>query len=197
MTLTANQLVLQPDDFIDDAARLGCSIAAIRAVAFVESYGGGFCPDLFPKTLFEGHYFSRLTKGKYDKSHPTISFPKWTPETKKFYGKGWQAERARLDLACTLDRTAALQSASWGTFQVMGANHAVCGFKTVQQFVNAMCKDSNAHLDAFTTFVLESGLDDELRDLRWADFARKYNGPGYAANKYDVKMAQAYDKFNK
>lgn len=185
------KLILLPEDFIDDAKRIGCEVEAIRAVAQVESSGGGFCPDGFPKTLFEGHYFDRLTKGKYRASHPNISYPKWT---RQFYGKSWQEERARLDLAISLDRTAALQSASWGTFQVMGANHAVCGFKTVQQFVNAMCKDANTHLEAFTTYVIENGLADELRDLRWSDFARIYNGPGYAANKYDVKMDKAYKR---
>jgi hypothetical protein len=28
----------------------------------------------------------------------------------------------------------------------------------------------------------------------WAKFARGYNGPGYAQNAYDVKLAQAYEK---
>lgn len=186
-----NKLILQPEDFLDDAARLGCEVEAIRAVAQVEGAGEGFCPDGFPKTLFEGHYFHRLTKGKYSASHPTISYPTWT---RKFYGRTWQAERARLETAISLDRTAALQSASWGLFQIMGANHAVCGFKTVQAFVNAMCKDANMHLEAFTTYVLANGLADELRELRFADFARIYNGPGYAVNKYDVKMLAAYKK---
>jgi N-acetylmuramidase len=185
---------LVAEDFIDDAERLGCEVAAIQAVAEVESGGGsGFCPDGFPKTLFEGHYFHKLTKGKFDASHPTISYPKWT---RQFYGKTWQAERARLETAMTLDRNAALMSASWGTFQVMGANFAVCGFKTVQQFVNAMCKDSNAHLAAFTEFIIENGLQDELIEGRWADFARIYNGPGFAVNKYDVKLAAAYEKYS-
>lgn len=183
---------LQYEDFLDDAATLGCEVAAIQAVAEVESGGStGFCPDDFPKTLFEGHYFSKLTKGKYDNAYPTISYPKWT---RQFYGKGWQAERARLELAMSLDRNAALMSASWGTFQVMGANFAVCGYKTIQQFVNAMCKDSNAHLAAFTQFIIENGLQDELIDHRWDDFARIYNGPGQVPT-YSVKLAKAYDKY--
>src|SRR5262249_39155616 len=31
----------------------------------------------------------------------------------------------------------------------------------------------------------------------WARFARSYNGPGYAQNQYDVKMAAAYGKWVK
>lgn len=186
---------LVPSDFEDDARKIGCSVAVIRAVAEVEAGPGGFgfCPDDFPKTLFEGHYFHKLTKGRFSEKYPTISYPKWT---RQFYGKTWQAERERLDLAITLDRTAALMSASWGTFQVMGANFAVVGHKTIQAFVNAMCKDSNEHLAMFTEYVLTKGLADELRDCRLFDFARIYNGPGQV-EKYGNAMTTAYQKILK
>lgn len=179
------------ENFVDDAALIGCDVEAVMAVAAVESKGGGFDPEGFPKTLFEGHWFHRLTNGRFAASHPTLCFPKWT---RQHYGRTWQEEKARLQVACALDRAAALMSASWGMFQIMGFNHGKCGFKTVQQFVNAMCKDEDAQLAAFTQFIISSGLADELRDQRWADFARLYNGPEYAVNKYDEKLARAYAK---
>lgn len=184
-------MALTRADFIDDAAQIGCDVEAVMAVAAVESRGGGFDPEGFPKTLFEGHWFHKLTKGKFTESHPDLSYPTWT---KKFYGKTWPVEKDRLARAMELDRPAAMMSASWGMFQIMGFNHSRCGFKTVQQFVNAMCKDENAQLGAFTQFVINSGLADEMKDRRWADFARHYNGPGYALNKYDTKLAAAYAK---
>lgn len=184
-------MALTREDFLDDAQRIGCEVEVIMAVAQVESRGSGFDPEGFPITLFEGHWFHRFTNGKFDETHPDLSYPKWT---KKFYGKTWKEEKERLRRAVALDRTAALMSASWGMFQIMGFNHARCGFKTVQQFVNAMCKDENAQLEAFTQFIINSGLDDELRDKRWADFARLYNGPGYAVNQYDVKLERAYNR---
>ncbi len=183
--------MLSRADFQDDAARIGCDVAAIMAVAEVESRGGGFDPQGFPKTLFEGHWFYKLTRGKYAESHPTLCFQTWT---KKHYGKSWREEKERLRTACALDRTAALQSASWGMFQILGVNHAVCGFKTVQQFVNAMCRDENAQLGAFTSFIIERGLADELSEHRWTDFARLYNGPSFALNRYDEKLAAAYER---
>lgn len=182
---------LKREDFFDDAERIGCEVEAIIAVASVESNGGGFDPEGFPKTLFEAHWFHKLTKGKYTQSHPHISSVKWN---RKLYGKSWREEKARLAEAVSLDRNAALQSASWGMFQIMGFNHGKCGYKTVQQFVNAMCRDENSQLEAFTGFIIESRLDDELRDRRWADFARLYNGPSYAVNKYDIKLEKAYQK---
>jgi hypothetical protein len=182
-------MALTKQDFEAAAAIINCEPAAVQAVASVETRGGGFDPEGFPKTLFEGHWFYRLTNGKFATSNPTLCYPKWD---RQFYGKTWQEEKARLNAAIELDRNAAMQSASWGMFQIMGFNHAKCGFKTVQQFVTAMCKSEGSQLAVFSQYIVNSGLDDELRDKRWADFARLYNGPEYAQNKYDVKLAQSY-----
>lgn len=46
------------------------------------------------------------------------------------------------------------------------------------------------------TFLQNSKLVAALREKRWADFARGYNGPGYTANQYDVKLKEAYEKFS-
>lgn len=177
------------DDYRRAAKRLDCEAAAIEAVASVESSGSGFNPDDSPKTLFEGHVFHRLTQGRFDTSHPTLSYPKLTRE---WYGRTWQDEAYRLDQAIAIDQTAALMSTSWGKFQIMGFNHGACGFTTVHAFVEAMRESEARHLDAFVGFILSRGLADELRERRWADFARSYNGTGYKANRYDEKMAAAY-----
>ncbi|MET0587735.1 MAG: N-acetylmuramidase domain-containing protein [Novosphingobium sp.] len=180
-----------PATGLDDAAiesaatRIGCQVAAVRAVIDVESRGG-FLPDTRPKILFERHYFSRLTKGKFNASNPDISNPKWGGY------KGGAAEYERLGRAIKLDRDAALRSASWGAFQIMGDNYKACGFDSAEAFVKAMVSGAPAHLDAFVGFVKKNGLSDELIRTDWAGFARGYNGPAYKANKYDDKLAAAY-----
>jgi hypothetical protein len=179
-------------DYLRAANRLKCDVAAVRAVCEVEAPKGGFFPDGTPTTLFEGHKFHAFTDGKYSESHPEISYESWTRE---HYGKTWQREKERLDEAVRLDREAALKSASWGRFQIMGFNHKAAGFPDVQKFVNAMYAGEGAQLDAFIAFVLHEKLDDELRDKRWADFARKYNGPSYRANRYDEKLAAAFARY--
>ncbi|MEM6898240.1 MAG: N-acetylmuramidase domain-containing protein [Pseudomonadota bacterium] len=174
------------DEAIEDAAKkIGCQVAAVRAVIDVESRGG-FLSDKRPKILFERHYFSRLTKRKFDASHPTISHRKWGGY------KGGTREYDRLAQAIKLDRDAALRSASWGAFQIMGDNYKVCGFGDVEDFVAAMVSGEPAHLDAFVGFVKRNNLDDELRRLDWAGFARGYNGPAYRKNKYDTKLSAAF-----
>lgn len=181
--------VLTEQDFIYAAVTLGCEVAAIKAVCEVEAPRGGFNPDGTPVTLFEGHKFHKFTNGEFDIEAPDLSYPTWT---RRFYGKTWEAEQDRLQRAMALSRDAALRSASWGKFQIMGFNHEAAGFASIQEFVNAMYHSEGKQLQAFTMFVQHEGLAPALRRRDWAGFARRYNGAGYAENKYDVKMAAAY-----
>jgi len=183
---------LTDQDFTDCATSLNCQAAAIRAVVAVESSGGGFFPDGRPKILFEAKYFHKLTNGQYDKSHPNISSPVWD---RKLY-KGGVREWGRLNEAVALDRNAALQSASWGLFQIMGANYKACGFSSVEDFVAAMQRSEGDQLKAFVGFIRTNKLDGFLRSRDWASFAKGYNGPGYAKNQYDKKLAAAYSKYS-
>jgi hypothetical protein len=182
---------LTDSDYADCATSLSCQVAAVRAVVAVESSGGGFLPDGRPKILFEAKYFHKLTNGRYDGTHPNISSPVWN---KKLY-KGGAREWDRLNEAAALDRPAALQSASWGLFQIMGANYKACGFTSVEDFVAAMEKSEGEQLKAFVNFVKSSKLDGYLRNRNWAAFAKGYNGPGYAKNQYDKRLADAFRKF--
>ncbi len=172
------------------AAKIGCAVAAVRAVIEVESKGG-FLPDKRPKILYERHYFHRLTGGKYSAKHPDISHPDWGG-----YGQGGANQYVRLHKAIALDRAAALQSASWGNFQVMGNHYKSLGFASVEDFVAAMVSGAAAHLDIFVRFVKKNGLDDELIRRDWDGFARGYNGPKYKENKYDTKLAAAFAFYN-
>ena len=172
------------------AGILGCEAAAIKAVAEVEAHGDGFLPSGRPKILFEAHHFSKRTGRTYDRLHPALSSPTWN---KALY-LGGEAEYDRLLRAMTLDRDAALNSASWGRFQIMGFNHAAAGHATIGSFVDAMFRSESAHLDAFGAFLKSTGLADVLKKKDWAGFARGYNGPGYADNQYDIKLERAYKK---
>lgn len=74
----------------------------------------------------------------------------------------------------------------------MGFNYAACGFPTLQAFINAMYAGEPEQLDAFVNFILHEGMAGMLREKRWADFAKRYNGVNYAINRYDTKLAAAY-----
>lgn len=176
-------------DVIALAATLECEPSTIWAVCDVESAGGGFLPDKRPKILYEAHIFGRLTRHQWDASHPNISAANWN---RALYGASGAHQYDRLAEAISLDRSAALQSASWGMFQIVGMNFAACGFNAVEDYVTAMIAGEAAQLAAFGAFCVHEGLDEALRALDWTRFALGYNGPGEAENGYDVKLAEAY-----
>lgn len=181
---------LTPEDIDAAADRLRAPRENVQAVLVVETGGaGGFLTDGSgrPRILFEAHLFARFTGGRFTASHPSISAPSWN---RSLY-KGGAGEYDRLNLAASLDEAAARMAASWGLFQVLGQNFGMCGFSTVHAYVAAMMTGERAHLDAFLAFCVATGCADELARGDWAGFARIYNGPGYAANAYDTKLANA------
>jgi hypothetical protein len=184
--------LLIEQDYINAANLLNCKIAAIKAVCEVEAPKGGFHISGHPTLLFERHIFSRYTKNKFDKSHPLLSNP-----SAGGYGTTGQNQEDKLAQAMLLDKTAAIYACSWGKFQIMGFNFAIAGFKTLSEFVTAMKESEGKQLLGFTNFVINSRLNDELQRLDWAGFAKGYNGKNYSINKYDVKLATAYKKYNK
>jgi hypothetical protein len=184
--------LLTDTDFENAATTLGCEIACIRAVNEVEAPMGGFLTSGRPTILFEAHIFSRLTKHVYDKYATDISSRKWN---KSLY-KGGEKEYDRIEKAMALDRNAALQSASWGRFQIMGFNYDKVGYTSVEDFVTAMYQSEARQLEAFIAYIRSANLVKALCEKRWADLARGYNGSSYAENQYDVKLKKAYDKYS-
>lgn len=178
-----------PEDIETAAATLRCEAAAVKAVIAVEAGSRGFLPDKRPKILFEAHVFSRQTGHRFDQRYPNISSRRWN---RSLYGRAGAHQYERLAIAMGLDRAAALKAASWGAFQILGVNHSLCGFEDVDGFVRFLVPDEGRQLEAFVRFVQARGLDAPLRERRWADFARGYNGSGYRQNRYDEKLAQAF-----
>ena len=194
----ADSRVLSESDFALAAHDLGCEVAAVKAVVEVETAGRGYLPDGRPAILYEAHVFHRLTGGKFagrlDRRGVALSVPRWD---RTLYGRGGAAQYERLEDAMKLDERAAVMACSWGPFQIMGSNFASLGFPdvdTLREFMDAT-DTAREHLNLFVRFVLVNGLDDELRAKDWKGFARGYNGPAYAQNRYDTKMAEAYARF--
>jgi len=184
-------------DFARAAKNLNVEIAAIRAVAEVEAAGAGFLPDGRPAILYEAHIFHKHTKGAHaaakDRRGVSLSSPRWN---RSLYGATGAAQHNRYEDARALNRDAANKACSWGAFQILGENHKICGFETSQEFVDAMWTGgTSAHLDSFVNFIQANKLDGALRAKNWAAFARGYNGPAYAQNAYDKKMAAAYARW--
>lgn len=185
-------------DFRKAAELLGVEEAAIRAVHQVESGGRkGFLPDGRPMILFEGHIFwNQLKKvGINPENHVQSNEDILFPRRDRTSYKSGTAEHNRLERAMKIHREAALNSASWGMFQIMGFNHKLCGYNTVTEYVKAMEANSSNQLIAFVNFLKNSKFDAPLKQLDWAGFAAKYNGPAYKDYRYDEKLEAAYKKY--
>ena len=191
--------MITPEQFESVAALLGCEVAAIRAVAEVESKGSGFLADGRVKILFEPHIFWReLVKAGINPSdhvagNEDILYQKWKSGA---YGPE-SAQWGRLTRAAAIDKEAAYKSASWGRFQLMGFNHLPCGYSSAVVMANDMATAEDQQLAAFANFIKNEGMAGYLQRKAWADFALRYNGPAYKENNYDRKLADAYGRFSK
>lgn len=183
-------------DYSDLAKILDIDVNLISAVAKVETSCSPFLPDNRPNILFESHQFHILTEGAYD-GHTApdgsiISTNTWI----RNYGAEGTHQYDRLQAAIKLDRNAALQAASWGSFQIMGFNYGICGFANVEAFVAAQCFSEVEHLKAFANFIKSTGAITKLKAKDWVGFAKSYNGPGYANNYYDTKIRNEYNQLS-
>jgi hypothetical protein len=181
-----------------DLPRVGHTIGVgedeIHAVIDVEAAGSGFDKLGRPKMLFEPHVFYRHLVGS-DRAHAVqlgIAYEKWRP------GNYPADSYPRLKAAMDINETAALKAASWGLGQVLGENYVAAGYDSPQHMVVAFVENGEGeHLAAMIRFIVETHLDDEIRSHNWAAFARGYNGPKYAQNGYDTKLAAAFAKWAK
>jgi len=182
---------------LDDAGQqavlgvLGTGAAELWSVLSVETKGFGYLNDRRPQILFERHIFSKRTNRQFDKTHPDISKPQ-----PGGYGASGGHQYDRLQEAINLDRTAALESASWGIGQLMGFNCGQAGFADVEAMVTAMMGSENDQLLAMAKWVVKNNLDKPLASHNWAGFAKGYNGANYAINQYDKKLATAFSKYS-
>jgi hypothetical protein len=176
---------------IEAAARgLGVDPAKIWAVYDVEAAGDAFI-DGRPAILFEPHRFSKATGRRYDASHPNLSSRVWN---RKLYPKVQAARWQQLLDAVALNVDAGFASASYGAFQILGENFAVCGAPDPWSFAWRQSQTEGDQLEAFLRFVEGRGLKGALQRGDWAAFAKGYNGTAYRENKYDEKLAKAYVK---
>jgi LysM repeat protein len=217
----------------ETAETLQCEAAVLKAFAEVESGGrssfwrlnkgdGAFVPA----TLYERHCFSRLTKQQYDRTHPDISWPAHYRK-KSFLGKkdgkmpdgiveptdiysDYSSSYLRLINAYRLNPDAALKSCSWGKFQILGENFALCGEKKLMNFVDKVCTSEAGQIELVAQFIQnkppawknpknrklgrEISLWEAVKTKNWAAIAFNYNGPDYKKYSYDTLLKAAYEK---
>lgn len=197
--------MLRQSHLISAAQRLGVDLATVLAVNEVESLGAGFLADGRPSILYERHIMYRRLRQPRHPTNDLASLQLYVEALATTQPNlvnprpggyvGGSAEHQRLADARVIDDTCALESASWGAFQIMGYHAVRLGYASVQDFAQRMTQDENAQLDAFVRFIeADPALHKALRKRDWAVFAKGYNGPDYQRNRYDTKLARAYQR---
>jgi len=183
---------LSQADIASAADQLGVEVAALQAVIEVESPQGGFLADGRVVILFERHVFwQRLVAARMD---PTaLNAPTAILSQQRGGYLGGAAEYMRLAQATALAHEPAMEACSWGRFQIMGYHAHALGYAGASSMAAAFAMGEAEHLRAFVRFVqADAELHKALRGRKWVAFARRYNGPTYADNLYDAKLARAY-----
>ena len=174
----------------------GIDRAALRSVLSVETGGSGFDKSGRPKALFERHYFYKFIKDDpvlLDEAMAAgLAYPKWGERP---YPKGSDAVYAEIEAAYEMRSEAALMATSWGLGQIMGSNFKMTGADSVEEMVRQAMESETNQLHHMIGFIKSAGLLDKLKAKDWAGFAKGYNGPAYAKNAYDTKLAGAYANF--
>ena len=182
-------------DYVHAATVLGCKHEAIMAVSAVESKGAPFLHSGKPKILFEPQIFGTKTNHIYDTLFPDISRQHQLNRRQNRHAYGKDEEQwLKLKLAALLDRRTAIESASWGRFQILGKNWMHTGVGSLDAFLAVMFTSERSQLDGFVAFVKSQHLDGPLKRLDWRAFAHGYNGRSFHRDNYDGKIAQEYRK---
>lgn len=173
---------------------LGAPLRNLKAVAKVESAGGGWDDEGLLKCLWERHYLWRRVKVAV----PFLSNPK---------PGGYTIDADRDNINDSWEKLAdasgrfgikfAGECASFGKFQIMGAHWKALGYAHVIDFVWQLSRTEWAHYDAFGRFVRVNNL---IGALKWVDgnaencraFAKGYNGGAYEKHNYHGKIAAAW-----
>ena len=185
----------------DAATKAGIEAACLLALVEVETSGSPFEKDgRTPTLLYERHIawrqaakVSRACQAAF--ARLGLASPKWSKAT-QYKDQGTSAGRlAVIAKARGVNEEVANQSASWGLGQTMGFLYAELGFNSASEMVDHLAGNVAAQLDCLIGELNNKHLVAALNAHEWATVARGYNGAGYAANRYDARLADAWKRW--
>lgn len=188
--------------------------ATAVAVLGVESSGKGFEKSNQNRLVirFENHLFWKYWGKKHtEQFHKHFKYGKKENSKLKVWlghqwreevNQGWQSfhgnqvkEWKVLEYARTWHDTSALYSISMGAPQIMGFNHKVIGYKSVQDMFQKFCESVQYQIRGMFDFF-HSSMIKALQKRDFVQFAKYYNGPGQKL-KYGEWIQSHYDAFEK
>lgn len=168
----------------------------IKAVAKVESNGGGWFDSGLPKILYERHKFWEWVQDKRLRVVSWFANPKAGDYTSDANKNGINDSWEKLSYAACKDPLAAFQAISIGKFQVMGRWYRECGYEHPIEMLWAARNSELAQYEMLrdyikkvakiqTAFLKMTSNPDSCRA-----FAFGYNGSAYEKYDYHNKLAR-------
>jgi len=180
---------------LEKADELGIDPAVALAILLTESSGDAFDENGRLVIRFEPHIFY----DRWGRSHPELFLrhfrydpnrewdapgqQEWRPDP----GQPWRLihqdqneEWRTFEAARRLDEEQAMCSISMGAPQVMGFNHALIGYGSVQEMFQSFSGSEQSQLDSLFRFIRVNGLVEAIQSNDFLRLATVYNGPAHA-----------------
>jgi hypothetical protein len=191
-TYKAQNLCGDSAEVIETALRIGIEPALLAAFRSVES-GGGRNPNTI---RFEPHLFNPCS-GSKQRGKPMSDTRRIGKDGKEegFSRESSETKQAAFQKAFAINKQCALNSTSFGIYQVLGSN-----FSGISSNPDEAVRLFNQDPVGISKKLVEAWFKSNpiairyANDLNFAKLAEKYNGPLYAQNNYDVYLAAAYDQ---
>lgn len=120
------------------ALSLGIDYPLLLAITKVEANSKGFIAPHKPIILFERHiFYKRLIKQDLNVEELANQYPLLINKTPGGY-LGGQRENYRLEMAKQINESCAIESASFGLFQIMGFHWQALGYQSAKEFEQQM-----------------------------------------------------------
>jgi hypothetical protein len=115
------------------------------------------------------------------------------------YGGGNLNQYEKLVRAAALDLDVAIQSCSWGGFQILGEYYSSCGCATPAEFADKFMSGTDGQMEIFIAFMKKekSAGVDGLKNHNWEQVATSYNGGGWRTKNPDYanNLKKFYEQF--
>lgn len=190
---------INDNDYATTAKELGIEKEVLMAIASQESKHASFKAVKQATILFERHKMYRLLikKGNTKASVDALSkkYPSIVNEDSG--GHNDMTSYEKLKIAKSIDYDCAIQSCSWGKFQVMGFHYANL-YSSPRELEKAM---NMCELQQFKYFVLylkkTNGMVNALKSKNWEEIATLYNGPKWKEKnpEYANNIKRYYNQF--
>lgn len=182
------------NEIVTASEQAGIDPASILALTEIESNGRYYHwvnDRQEPAIRFEGHYFDRRLSDTTRKLARNAGIS--SPVAGKICNPTSQTQRWELlQRAMKFNQKAALESTSWGIGQVMGAHWQWLNYNSIDHFVKTARSGLKGQVELMLRFIIKADLIETLSKHDWSTFARRYNGPNFTKNQYDLKLEASW-----